>query len=119
MADLCKSDPATEQEWNRWAIEFLRRGLWLGEYITVHGPHSPADYMWGEAEVSRDGNGWGVEAKFTTGRGSRGFYDLRGLRIFEGQGRERTTYPILSHTRLTPKARQWIKAARRRIREVQ
>src|SRR5208283_1866612 len=25
--------------WLPWAIEFMRRGLWLGQEIEVHGPH--------------------------------------------------------------------------------
>jgi hypothetical protein len=49
MADLNKRDD--REDWLKWAIEFMKRGLWAGDYITVHGPHSPADYMWDEADA--------------------------------------------------------------------
>jgi hypothetical protein len=54
MAALEKYDrEGTRREWVRWAIEFMRRGLWLGDVITVHGPHGP-EGMWGEADATED-----------------------------------------------------------------
>ena len=50
MADLNKRDD--REAWLKWAIEFRKRGLWASDYITVHGPHSPADHMWGEADAT-------------------------------------------------------------------
>ena len=48
MAELEKH--GNRKDWLRWAIEFLRRGIWIGEVITVHGPHPSAPYMWGEVD---------------------------------------------------------------------
>src|SRR2546426_2460378 len=28
------------ESWVSWAIEFVRRGLWPADVITVHGPHA-------------------------------------------------------------------------------
>src|SRR2546428_3366177 len=38
------------ESWVSWAIEFVRRGLWPADVITVHRPlASSADRFWGEA----------------------------------------------------------------------
>ncbi len=36
MADLEKHHD--REDWLTWTIEFMRRGLWLDDCITVHGP---------------------------------------------------------------------------------
>ena len=47
------------ESWVSWAIEFVRRGLWPADVITVHGPHaSSADHFWGEAEAWDDSGTW-------------------------------------------------------------
>jgi hypothetical protein len=114
MADLHKYDD--RESWTDWAIEFMRRGLWLDDNITVHGPHNaPADRMWGEAEASLDGIRCGYELYFCTASKSRGIHDFRGLRIVERNvpARDRTRFPVMKVSELTPKARRWLKAARR------
>lgn len=65
MADLEKHED--RESWIRWAREFVRRGLWPVEIITVHGPHSPpSDCHWGKqtfpllkrSEFSRHARQW-------------------------------------------------------------
>jgi hypothetical protein len=51
MADLYKR--GEQEDWLKWAIEFIKRGIWPEEYITVHGPHPEADFMWGEKFLPR------------------------------------------------------------------
>jgi hypothetical protein len=46
MAELHRS--ADREGWLRWAIEFKRRGSDPEDRTTVHAPHSPYDFLWGE-----------------------------------------------------------------------
>jgi hypothetical protein len=96
----------------------MRRGLWLGEYITVHGPHdAPADRFWGEAEASLERDGDLFDVHFYSDRKIRNIYDVRNVRIFDGSASERrntedrAAFPILKPSELTPKARRWLKTA--------
>jgi len=67
----------------KWAIEFLRRGLWVSDCITVHGLHAPpADFMWGTAGAIVDGDeSCAVDSTFTTSRRVRNKYDVRWVQI--------------------------------------
>lgn len=73
------------EDWLKWAIEFVRRGLWPSHVIEVYGPHGPhADLMWGEAEASVDGEYpacFDLEVVFKTASGIGGIHDVRGVRI--------------------------------------
>ena len=112
MGDLHKRDD--REDWLKWAIEFMKRGLWADDYITVHGPHSPADYMWGEAQAEWDGVGHWLRCEFRTARRIRGIHDVRGVRIvdaYDGSIR----YPIQKASELTPKAQRWLRAAQRTL----
>jgi hypothetical protein len=114
MADLNRHDD--RESWTDWAIEFMRRGLWLDDNITVHGPHNaPADRMWGEGEASLDGIRCGYEVYFCTASKSGGIHDFRGLRIVERNvpARGRIRFPLMKLSELTPKAQRWLKAAQR------
>jgi|HubBroStandDraft_1064217.scaffolds.fasta_scaffold05938_2 hypothetical protein len=42
MADLNKRND--REDWLKWAIEFMKRGLWAGDCITVDGPHTCGAY---------------------------------------------------------------------------
>jgi hypothetical protein len=92
----------------------MKRGLWAGDYITVHGPHSPADYMWGEADASWDGFVYSLRCEFVTGRGIRGIHDVRGVHIVNGDDRS-IHFPIQKVSDLIPNARLWLRAARRTL----
>jgi hypothetical protein len=50
MADLDKH--LNREDWLRWAIEFMRRGLWLDQEITVHGPHDPTNIVFANSSVA-------------------------------------------------------------------
>ena len=55
------------ESWVSWAIEFVRRGLWPADVITVHGPHaSSADRFWGEAEAWDESGTWSYTVAFQT-----------------------------------------------------
>lgn len=108
MADLEKHQD--REDWLRWAVEFMTRGLWADDLITVHGPHTPpADCMWGNAEAWIDGADMGAICVFTTPRAIRGRHDVQGVRISSDSGER---FPILKASELTPKARRWLRAAR-------
>jgi hypothetical protein len=105
MADLYKHDEEMREDWLKWAIEFAKRGIWPEDYITVHGPHSPYDYMWGEMG--------GYE--FRTCGGIHGIHDVRGVRIHERVCGETVRYPVLPDRDLEPKLRKWLRAAQRTL----
>jgi len=116
MADLDKRDD--REDWLKWAIEFMRRGLWAGDTIVVHGPHSPVDYMWGEAEARVDGGRSRIDGgpywsqfEFRTASGIRGIHDVRGVRVKDAA--DGTPFPVLKLSELTPKAQRWLRMARR------
>ena len=78
MAYLNKDD--RREAWIAWGIEFVRRGLWPSPDIEVHGPHSPTDWMWGQAEAETH-DGMFAEVSFRTASGIRGIHDVRGVTI--------------------------------------
>ena len=113
MADLHKHE--FREAWLKWAIEFMRRGLWADEYIEVHGPHGPeADYMWGDAEAWEDGGNQGGEVIFQTARGIRGIHAVRGVRMEykDAVGGERLRLPLVPMSGLSRKARHWLRVAK-------
>ncbi len=112
MADLEKRDD--RKDWLRWAIELLRRGVWAGDIITVHGPHPGASCMWGETEGQLDvGAGWYgtpfATVEFRTVSGIRGIYDVRGVTVRNRDTREKLA--LLRASELSPKARRWMAVA--------
>ena len=111
MAELEKH--GDRKDWLRWAIEFMHRGIWPDETITVHGPHGPdASYMWGEAEGHLDlaDRFEGCSVVFRTASGIRGIYDVRGVTVKDREGNK---YPKLKLSELTSKARRWLAVAER------
>src|SRR6266851_3108367 len=104
MAELEKRND--RKDWLRWAIELLRRGIWAGDVITVHGPHVPhVPYMWGETEGWLDGQGLGSTFRFRTPSGIRRIYDVRGVIVRNEEGER---FPVLRISELSPKARRWL-----------
>jgi hypothetical protein len=108
MAELDKH--GEREDWLRWAIEFMRRGLWLDSTIIVHGPHSPYSFVWSEADAQLDGENHFVGVKFRTSSNIRNKYDVRVVRIWEND-RDRQTFAIMKKSALTPKARHWLETA--------
>ena len=110
MADLYRH--VDREGWIRWAIEFVRRGLWPDDLITVHGPHAPYDFMWGEADATFDGERLGGHFTFRTASGIKGIFDVRGVRIRQTDGWE-PCIALSKERDLSPNARRWLRAARR------
>ena len=108
MAELEKH--REREDWLRWAIEFMRRGLWLDNQIIVHGPHSPYNFVWGEADAQLDGENRFVNVKFRTSSNIRNKYDVRGVRIWEND-KDRNAFAVMKNSELTSKARHWLKTA--------
>jgi len=109
MADLEKH--GDRKDWLRWAIELLRRGIWAGDVITVHGPHGPdSPFMWGEVEGWLDGAPGGGLFTFRTASDICGIYDVRGVRVRDDDG---NSFPLLPPSELSPKARRWLLVAER------
>jgi len=114
MAELGKHE--NRESWILWAIEFMRRGLWLGPEITVHGPHEPPDnFMWGEAEASIDGevDSLGL-CVFRTSQQARKYHPSH-VEIRDSDSPE-IIFPLKKESELTPNARRWLKVARRLVR---
>ncbi len=114
MAEL---DKRTDHEsWLTWAIEFMRRGLWLDQEIAVHGPHDSTNRMWGSASARIDGQEWGPECSFRA-FAKRSKY--RPVRIWIWNADDKhERFPVLKVSDLTPKAQKWLRAARRTLRQV-
>ena len=101
VADLDKRE--NREDWIKWAIEFVSRGIEPEDVITVHGPHSPADYMWGEMGPY----------EFRTASGIRGIHDVRGVRVINTYSRQ--PCPLIPKSELSPKERRWLRTARRTL----
>lgn len=117
MAELRKRED--REDWIRWAIELMRRGLWLGPEITVHGPHEPpSDYMWGEAEASIDGekDSLGL-CVFSTTRQARKYHPSH-VKITDSACPE-VIFPLKKESELKANARRWLKVARRLVERIE
>jgi hypothetical protein len=109
MAELDKR--RDRESWLTWAIEFMRRGLWLDQEITVHGPHDSSNRMWGDAGARLDGQEWGPNCSF---RALANHSKYRPVRIcIWNQDDKEQHFPVLKASELTPKARKWLGVARR------
>jgi hypothetical protein len=109
MADLDKRED--REDWIMWAIEFMRRGIWPEDTITVHGPHPPpANLMWGQMG----------DYEFTTPHNARK-YDVRNIRIWlvAGSRWDKESCPLLPQSELEAKQRRWLSAARRTLASLQ
>jgi hypothetical protein len=111
MATISKREH--REEWLNWAIEFMRRGLWLVDTITVTGPHHPEGHRLGEATVSTDGRDDYLDVTFITVRNSDGMHDVRGMHVVGKSFNDQVTFPLLMQSELSPKALRWLKAAER------
>ena len=121
MAELYEDDDDTREAWLAWALEFARRGLRVGEEITVHGPHAPpADRMWGEAEcqlLNPDGSfALECEVEFDTPP-CNSIWDIRGVRV-RTKGELGEQWPVLPAEQLPDNLREWIKEAKEELAEL-
>jgi len=121
MANLHKWQD--REDWLRWAIEFMRRGLWLADEITVHGPHDGSSRMWGDAEGWIDGDDHCAEYKFQAiasrnkyGRPNK--YRPKQIRVWDADDKQ-TKFTVLKISELSPKAQRWFRVARRTLRGLQ
>ncbi len=114
MADLEKH--GDRESWLTWAIEFMRRGLWLDQVITVHGPHDSTNRMWGNATARIDGQEWGPECSFLA-IAKRSKYRPMRIRIWDADDKEER-FPLLKVSVLTPKAQRWLRVARRTLKKL-
>ncbi len=97
--------------WVSWAIEFVRRGLWPADVITVHGPHaSSADHFWGEAEASDESGTWSYTVAFQTPARHGG--DRRGVRLWDAE-HPGTHFPVVRGSAMSHAQRRWLRVARR------
>ncbi len=97
--------------WVSWAIEFVRRGLWPADVITVHGPHaSSADRFWGEAEAWDESGTWFYTVAFQTPARHGG--DRRGVRLWDAE-RPGTHFPVVRGSAMSHAQRRWLRIARR------
>jgi hypothetical protein len=114
MADLDKH--SDRESWLTWAIEFIRRGLWLDQEITVHGPHDSTNVMWGKASARIDGQVWGPDCSFRAYANGSKYRPFR-IRIWNGDDKDEQ-FLVLKASELTPKARKWLQVARRTLRKL-
>ena len=108
------------ESWIQWAREFVRRGLWPSEFITVHGPHAyPGDYMWGEALCRRDSDPDHdnlIEVDFASRRPCQKWYVVRNVLMWctDVEWYEpNETFPVLKPSQLSKNAQWWLKTAKR------
>ncbi len=99
------------ESWVSWAIEFVRRGLWPADVITVHGPHaSAADRFWGEAEAWDESGTWSYTVAFQTP--ARHGWDRRGVRLWDAE-HPGTHFPVVRGSAMSHAQRRWLRIARR------
>lgn len=103
-------------DWLTWAVEFMRRGLWLDEQITVHGPHDVSGAMWGEATARVDGERWWPDCAFRA-FAKRSKYRPTRIHIWNQDDKEQR-FPLLKASELTPKAQRWLRVARRTLKKL-
>jgi hypothetical protein len=113
MANLHKRDD--REDWLTWAIEFMRRGLWLDRYITVHGPHDASGAMWGDATAQVDGQEYWPECRFSA-VAKRSKYRPAWIRIWADEADMR--FQVRKTSELTPKALRWMRAAESTLRKL-
>ena len=97
--------------WVSWAIEFVRRGLWPADVITVHGPPaSSADHFWGDAEAWDESGTWSYTVAFQTP--ARHGWDRRGVRLWDAE-HPGTHFPVVRRSAMSHAQRRWLRIARR------
>ena len=97
--------------WVSWAIEFVRRGLWPADVITVHGPlASSADRFWGEAKAWDESGTWSYTVAFQTP--ARHGWDRRGVRLWDAE-QPGTHFPVVRGSAMSHAQRRWLRIARR------
>src|SRR5437899_3713549 len=97
--------------WVSWAIEFVRRGLWPADVITVHGPHaSSADHFWGDAEAWDESGTWSFTVAFQTP--ARHGWDRRRVRLWDAE-HPGTHFPVVRRSAMSHAQRRWLRIARR------
>jgi len=115
---------ARREDWIRWAMQFMRRGLWLGDSIEVHGPHDSSGQMWGDAEAWTDdaaSSRWAhrnyVSCVFSAS-GTKSTHRLTNILVRSEPDRD-DCFPVLKASELTPKARRWMRAAGRALAKLE
>src|SRR5260370_10279755 len=98
MSELDK--PHDRKSWLTWAIEFLRRGLWLDEEFTVHGPHDPSGSMWGSAPARIDAQEDGLDCSFRAFANHSKYRPIR-PRIWNTDAKDERFHP-LKQSELSP-----------------
>ena len=97
--------------WVSWAIEFVRRGFWPADVITVHRPPaSSADRFWGEAEAWDESGTWFYTVAFQTP--ARHGEDRRGVRLWDAE-HPGTHFPVVRGSAMSHSQRRWLRIARR------
>ena len=101
---------ADREDWVRWAIAFMVRGLWLDPEITVHGPHERGERMWGDAWATVDATAANVECRFFA-KARRNEHDPFRIHITACEDGE--AFPLVKTSALTLKARRYLRALKR------
>ena len=108
MATLYKNEPEDREDWVRWAIAFVQRGLWLDDEVNVHGPHDASGHMWGDTWAKLDSTG--EQAPFDFFAKGRRKYDPGDIRIYRGEVGEAVDeseeFPLVEISQLTPNAQR-------------
>lgn len=103
------------ETWIRWAREFIRRGLWPADIITIHGPHPyPLDFHWGETYCRPE---WSpkrfIEIEFHSRRPCRKYFVGNVVMENGGRGREKEIFPLLKSYERSKRGRRWLRVAER------
>ncbi len=117
MATLLKH--VNRKEWRAWAIEFMRRGLWLGDEIDVHGPHDSSGKMWGDAYARIDGAQQSEpepECSFRAVADPNKYLPAR-VQI-RNKDDNQQVFQLLKTSDLTRQARRWLPVARRTLKKL-
>jgi hypothetical protein len=112
MAIILKRDD--REDWLRWAIAFMHRGLWLEAQFEVHGPHDRTGHMWGDGFATWDDTGEPISCVFFA-KARRSKYDPVNIRVYIAEVGEPVTRSDLARvvkiSQLSSKAQRWLRGA--------
>jgi|SRR5215469_247863 len=109
------------EDWLRWAIAFMKHGLWLNAEFEVHEPNNNGDSIWGNAFAKADSTGHDFPCVFFAETRNI-MYDPVKIRVYAGEknrpAEEIDRFPLVGAYQLTFEARIWLRGAKHEAKQL-